>query len=268
MTSEKFVCKSFDGVRMIRIESAAKVSITEGRGFTINVTGSQAEKVKISQSGDEVDIQYRGSGGSQGKTVIMGGNYSIGNFTTITGNVVVQNVGGKRVEIKNGEVFINGKRVDESGTVSSEPAAPPEIPVEIEIQCPDGLYLDCTLLGQGILGAFPKFKQAWVTIQGIGTAGVQARSGKLNISGSGDIIYQSLGGSLKARISGSGDIKASGELFDDVEASISGSGDVITNGVVQGDYEAHISGTGSVKHSGSIMGRKRKSITGTGTVRW
>lgn len=261
------ISRKFSGIQRIKIESSAKVSILKAQTFQIKISGDDADKVKLTQSGDEIDIQYFEPGFSGGN-ISIGGNFSGSVISGSSNRVIFQNVSnsGKNISIINGEVYINGKRVDESGTVANN-STPPKQPVEIEIQCPDGLDIDCTLTSFGILGAFPEFKQARVTIKGDGEAGLQARSGKLKISGSGDVNYKSLGGSLKASIDGSGDIKASGE-FDDVEASINGSGDIVTSGTVNGDYDADICGSGDIKHSGQIAGRKSKSISGTGSVKW
>jgi hypothetical protein len=260
------ISNNFLGIQRIKIESSAKVSILKGQSFQIKVSGDDANKVKVTQSDNEIDIQYS-EPGSSGRNISIGGNFT---GSVISGNrVVFQNVssgGGKNISIINGEVYINGKRVNESGTVASD-STPPKQPVEIEIQCPDGLDIDCTLTGFGILGTFPEFNQARVTIKGDGEAGLQSRSGKFKISGSGDVNYKSLGGSLKASINGSGDIKASGE-FDDVEASINGSGNIVTSGTVNGDYDADICGSGDINHSGQIFGRKTKSISGIGSVKW
>lgn len=253
------IVKKFSGIKLIKIESSAKVSIIQGQEFEVSISGDDAEKVKIQQSGSEIEINYSEPGGNFS---FSGGNISIGSVSGTN----IRNIrsGGKNISIINGEVYINGKRVDESGVVDN---APVKKPVEIEIQCPDGLLIDCVLTGDGILGAFPKFDQARITIKGGGEAGVQAKSGKLKISGSGDINYKSLGGNLKATIAGSGDINASGG-FADLEASVNGSGDINTIGEVAGDYEADICGSGDIRHSGKVSGSKRKSISGTGSVKW
>lgn len=256
------IVKKFSGIESIKIESSVKVSIVKGQEFQVSVSGDDAEKVKIRQSGDEIEINY--SEPSCNSTFVIGSvmNMNVGSVSgTNIGNI---RSGGKNISIVNGEVYINGKRVEEPEGTDS---APVKKPVEIEIQCPDGLSIDCTLTNHAILGAFPEFNRARVTIKGSGDAGIQARSGKLKINGSGDITYKSLGGDLKMTIAGSGDIKASGS-FNDVEASINGSGDIQTSGNVNGDYEADISGMGDIRHSGQISGCKNKSISGMGTVRW
>jgi hypothetical protein len=257
------IVKNFVGVESIKIESSAKVSILRGKEFRVSISGDDAAKVEVSQSRSEISIQYVGSGSGNGVTIISGGNVmSVGNVS-VGGNTVISS-GGKNISIVNGEVFINGKRVDENGTTERGPA---QKPVEIEIQCPDGLSIDCTLIGIAILGAKPEFHKARIAVKGQGQAGLQAHGARLKITGSGEIHYKSLGGSTKMNIAGSGDIYASG-LFSDVEASIAGSGDIHTDGSVSGDYEADISGSGFISHRGAIAGRKDKSVSGTGSVRW
>lgn len=269
MSSQRFL-----NVQRIKIKSSVNVSIIKSEQFYVHISGDDAEKVKISQSDDEVGIEYCESNGGN-FTNFIGGNVVIGNVMQsgggINNQVIMRNVttGGKNISIVNGEIYVDGKRqVDEgSSSTSNEPTPPAKEPVEIEIRCPNGLAIECVLTGDAVLRAFPEFKEARITIEGVGEAEIRSRSGKLKIAGAGDINYKSLGGNLKMNINGSGDITAQGD-FKDVDASINGSGDIITDGNVSGDYEANICGCGDIKYSGRISGEKHKSISGTGSVRW
>lgn len=252
--------KSFLGVQSIEIESTANVFITTGSEFQVKILGDDAEKVKISQSDSVVSINYVQV--SNGISFISGSNISIGNISGSASNVSIGSKG-KNISIINGEVFINGKKVEEPDT----PNTPTKKPVEIELQCPNNLSIDCVLSGDATLTSTPEFDKARITLQGNCDANLQAKSCRFKISGCGDVEYKSLGGNLKANISGSGEIKASGS-FNDIDASISGSGELITDGHVKGDYDVSVSGTGEVRHSGTISGQKSKSISGCGSVRW
>ena len=121
------IVKKFQGVESIKIKTSAKVSIIKGREFQISVSGNDAGKVKIQQSGSEVEINYSESDSSFS---FSGGNFTIGSVGSInTGKICIA---GDNI------AFINGKRVDKSGVVDNAPA---KKPVEIEIQCPDVLSI-------------------------------------------------------------------------------------------------------------------------------
>lgn len=248
--------KNFTNVQLIEIESTANVSIISGSDFQVKVLEDDAEKVKITQLDSTVKINYLEETGA---VCFSSENIIIGNIS----NVSIGGSRGKNISIINGEVFINGKKVEEPDT----PNVPNKKPVEIEIQCPNNLSIDCVLSGIAILTASPEFDKARITLQGNCRAKLKSKSSRFKISGSGDVEYKCLGGNFKANISGSGEIKASGS-FNDIDASISGSGELNTEGTVVGDYDVSVSGTGEVYHSGTILGQKSKSVSGCGSVRW
>lgn len=260
--------RNFSDVHSIEIESTANISIVEGLEFQVKVTGDDVEKVKVVESAGTVTINYSVPSNNN-FSFISGNNISIGSIGSINGNV---NIGGRgknisiinrTCEIINGEVFINGKKVEEPDS----PNTPTKTPVEIEIQCPNNLSVNCVLSGDATLTSTPEFDEARITLQGSCSAKLSSKSARFKISGCGEVEYKSLGGNLKAHISGSGEIKATGS-FNDIDASISGCGELITGGHVKGDYDVSISGTGEVRHQGTIAGHKSKSVSGCGSVRW
>lgn len=275
------ISQNYTNVQSVNIRSSANVTIHKSDTFQVKITGDDAAKVKLNQVGVELAIEYKDDSNDGNYTILnnmsVGGSVSIGNIrqnnTVISGgsnvfsgvnNATIHTSGGKQVRIIGGDVFINGVRVDVPESSSDEKKC---TPVEIEIWCPDGLVIDCTLYGMAFLNAAPQFDHARVVIDGSCSARLQAKSAKLNVSGSGEIEYKSLGGTLKVKVSGSGDITADGK-FDDIEVSVSGSGDVKTSGVVNGDYEVDVSGMGDVTHRGTIAGQRSKLISGMGSVSW
>ena len=239
------ITKSFSNIQEIEITSSTKVTITKSSEFKVKVLGDEADKVKISQSGNILNINDTSE--NQNNISISGNSIFIGNV--VGGNFSI------------GEVYINGKRVNSSNFVEDKN------PVEIEIECPDNLSLNCTLRGNASLTSIPEFNK--VKFNGSGACNVQiaAQSGKFKISGSGDIKYKSLGGNLNVVLSGSSEIKAIGK-FNDIDASISGSGELVTEGEVKGDYDVSVSGVGKVRHQGIILGQKSKSVSGCASVYW
>ncbi len=275
------ISQNYSGIQSIKIQSSANVTIYKGDSVSVKITGDDAAKVKVDQSGVELAIAYADNSSDGNFTMFnnmsVGGSVSIGNIrqnnTVITGsgnvfsgvnNATIHTNGGKQIRIVGGEVFINGVRVD---VPEPSPDEKKYTPVEVEIWCPDGLAIDCKLDGEAIFNAIPQFDRARITISGSCSARLQAKSPRLNVSGSGNIECKSLGGILNAKVDGSGDITVDGE-FHSVEVDISGSGKIKTSGAVGGDYEVNVSGMGDVIHRGTIAGRKSKSISGMGSVRW
>lgn len=276
------ISQKYTDIESINIRSSANVTIYKSDAFQVKIAGDDAAKVKVNQVGVELAIEYEGNsndgnyyaafnnmnaGGSvsignirQNNTVISGG----GNIFSGVSNATIYTSSGKQIRIVGGEVFVNGVLVEVPDAVSNETKFNP---VEIEIWCPDGLAIDCTLDGMAVLNAAPQFNRARVVIAGSCSARLQAKSAKFNVSGSGKIEHKSLGGTSKINVSGSGDITSDGE-FNDVEISVSGSGKVKTSGTVNGDYEVDVSGKGNVTHRGTVAGQKNKSISGMGSVNW
>ena len=83
-------------------------------------------------------------------------------------------------------------------------------------------------------------------------------------SGAGDITVASVSGPFRARVAGSGDIKAHGGTVTDMDVSIAGSGDVSLAGSAQ-SLKASIAGSGDVTVT-RVTGPITKSVVGSGDV--
>jgi hypothetical protein len=251
--------KSYVGVDCLVLDVACDVEIRQSRDFSVELIGQTAEKdISISQSGGDLKISQKSSGGGVSFSNVFSGNVVMSG----SGNVSVSSVGGKSVVIRNGEVYINGKRVTEDGSVDSSTAPTPP---RIVIHCPDGLSLDASMTGDGKLASLACWKTANLRTLGCGDAAIVAKKLKVKISGSSDVMVVCKGGGFNAQISGSGDIRAQGE-FEDVDLSISGSGSISTSGRIAGDLDASVSGSGRISHSGHVQGRKSQRVTGTGRI--
>jgi Putative auto-transporter adhesin, head GIN domain len=248
--------KSYFGVDCLILDVACDVEIRQSRDFSVELIGQDAEKnISINPNGGDLKISQKNAGGgfsfSNGNVVMSG-----------SGNISVSRGGGKSVVIRNGEVYINGKRVSEDGSIDSSPAP---IPPRIVIHCPDGLSLDASMTGDGKLASLACWKTANLRTLGCGEAAIVAKKLKVKISGSSHVMVVCKGGGFNAQISGSGDIRAQGE-FEDVDLSISGSGNISTSGRIAGDLDASVSGSGRISHSGHVQGRKSQRVTGTGRI--
>ena len=251
------ITKRYSEINQITLGVQCDVEILEGssQSITVEIEGSDAKKVELSERNGELSIVYKNESSSFSlNNISMGGGGSFVSNSVGSVNVVS---GGQNISIVNGQVFINGK-LQNSG--SNEPE---KEPVTIIITCPNGLDLDAEV--GGILASKPEFNR--VTIHGNGhmKAGFQSKKSKIKLSGSGEVSFKSLGGDTSVSISGSAKVFASGK-FADVSVDISGSGRVSTEGTVSGEYDAGVSGSGNVNHSGSIQGRKRKSVSGSGSI--
>lgn len=255
----------YQNVGAINLDVSCNVIIKKSNSVQtkVSIRGTDAEKVKVSKSGNELSISFVGESGS---VTIVGGsanNVVIGDGIFIGGrgrSVQINSVGlGQSVSIVNGVVYVNGKQVKE------DPAAPDIIPVSIEIECPDEIMLSASLSGSAELAALPLFSNARISCKGSSEAGFKAKKAKIKVSGSAKIGAQIQEGDLSINISGSAQVRVTGS-YSDCDVSVSGSGSVSTSGPVSGDYDADVSGCGNIYHSGSIAGSKRKSISGLGQI--
>ena len=105
-----------------------------------------------------------------------------------------------------------------------------------------------------------------VNVSGSGNVQLQAIGGGLNanVAGSGDIAAASVDGVLNARVAGSGDVKVAAGQAPAINARIAGSGDV-TFGGVAGRVSASIAGSGDVRVR-TVTGPVSKQVAGSGEV--
>lgn len=254
---------SYSGIEKIVIKATCTVAFKKSSGNTVSVSVDGTKKddvkisVKISKSGDTLNVEYVSSDGG-GTTIISGGGSVI---SIVGGNIIQTNSGsGQNVSIVNGVVYINGKQVKPEG--STEPDI---IPVRILIELPDGLNLESEFTGMAKVAGDVVFNSARVNSKGATDVALFAKSARASVSGSGDIDLKISGGSLRLNLSGSAGVSASG-TFSDVDVSLSGSAEVTTRGSVSGDYDAQVSGSGSIRHSGAIAGSRSKSVSGSGRI--
>lgn len=257
---------SYSGIEKIVIKATCTVAFKKSSGNTVSVSvdGTKKDDVKISKSGDTLNVEYV-SAGSGGTTIISGGGSVIsiggGDSDIVIGDIMQTNSNcGQNVSIINGVVYINGKQVKPEG--STEPDI---IPVRILIELPDGLNLESEFTGMAKVAGNVVFNSARINSKGATDVALFAKSARASVSGSGDIDLKISGGSLRLNLSGSAGVSASG-TFSDVDVSVSGSADITTSGPVSGDYDAQVSGSGSIRHSGSIAGSKNKSVSGSGRI--
>ena len=99
-------------VERVVLSGVEKLDFEGGGKLGVNTDGSLhlSPGVKVEQKGKRVI--FSGGSGSNGGTIIMGNGNG--------GNVIIGSSGGKRIEIRNGQVYINGKQVQEP----EEPKAP------------------------------------------------------------------------------------------------------------------------------------------------
>ncbi|HUH28457.1 head GIN domain-containing protein [Gelidibacter sp.] len=94
----------------------------------------------------------------------------------------------------------------------------------------------------------PHFKTS-VTGSGDIILDVEATSVDANVTGSGDLTLKGKTNHLKASVTGSGDFKGLNLIANDVNVSVNGSGDAKV--VCNGQLTARVSGSGDIKYSGN-----------------
>lgn len=92
----------------------------------------------------------------------------------------------------------------------------------------------------------------------------------LSVSGSGDIICQSLvkTDEINLKISGSGSIKMQDLSVREIDAVVTGSGDIMLSGAgsPSGEMNATITGSGSIRTEGMPVAEVQVTITGSGSA--
>ncbi len=92
----------------------------------------------------------------------------------------------------------------------------------------------------------------------------------LSVSGSGDIICQSLvkTDEIDLKISGSGSIKMQDLSVREIDAVVTGSGDIMLSGAgsPSGEMSATITGSGSIRAEGMPVAEVQVTITGSGSA--
>lgn len=87
----------------------------------------------------------------------------------------------------------------------------------------------------------------------------------LDVSGSGSFDIGSVGGSVRAKVAGSGDVVVRGGTSRQLRASVSGSGDIRHRGTVTGDARLRVSGSGNVTAL-AVQGEVDSSVSGSGQI--
>ncbi len=105
-----------------------------------------------------------------------------------------------------------------------------------------------------------------VNVDGAGSANIVGIEGcfKSNINGSGDIHIEKLNGTAETNIQGNGQLAVVGGKSESVKANISGSGQVSFGGEVR-DADLTISGAGKIS-IGRLTGKITQNISGQGNV--
>lgn len=178
--------------------------------------------------------------------------------TSINGSTVIGNVSGN-MSIINGEIFVNGQRIDPSKQKKVAPS-------QIVIHAPQRIKLDANLSGDSTLASKVIFTKSKVVLAGQGTLGIATESLKVKIAGQGDSYIVMRGGDLDVTLSGQGALKIKGE-WGDSDISLSGMGSVYSEGKCMGNYSGQVSGMGSIRHTGTVEGRVREKVSGMGTCR-
>lgn len=105
-----------------------------------------------------------------------------------------------------------------------------------------------------------------VNVDGAGSAKIDGVEGcfKSNINGSGDIHITKLNGNMETNIQGNGQLTVLGGKSESVKANISGSGEVSLGGEVR-DANLTISGAGNITID-RLTGKVNQNVSGQGTI--
>ncbi len=261
------MCKEFSQVRGLDVTTSSEVIIDRADRVAVRVSGTNADKVRVSLSGGVLRIDD-GAAAASGVTVINTGGGSYSSFTFGDGNVVMSggsasmNINGVNIRVVNGVTYVNGKPIDTGGTPQEKIE-----PLKIEILCPPSLELDLTCRGSGSTVSSPQFSRARVNLSGSASASIWAKSLSANCSGCAQLVSVHEGGGLMVITSGSSSVASRGN-FQFVAATASGSSRIAVDGEVEGDFDASASGSALIGQRGKIRGSKSRNTSGCGQVVW
>lgn len=245
---------TYNGIEKIDIKASCDVAFKRcsGNSVSVYVDGTKKNDVKVQKSGSTLTIEYASANGGESSFFTNG--------DVVMGNVMQVNSGGQNISIVDGVVYINGKQVKPSGSTE-----PDTIPVRIVVELPDELNLESEFTGMAKVAGDAVFNSVRINSKGAVNVGLCAKTARASVSGSGDLILEVNGGSLRLNLSGSADVRTLGN-YSDIDVSVSGSADVETVGTVYGNYDAQASGNGRIRHTGTIAGSKNKSVSGSGRI--
>ncbi len=127
--------KEFSQVQGLDVTTSSEVVIDRADRVAVRVSGTNADKVRVSLSGGVLRIDD-GAAAASGVTVINTGGGSYRSFTFGDGNVVMSggsasmNINGVNIRVVNGVTCVNGKPIDTGGTPQEKIE-----PLKIEVLC-------------------------------------------------------------------------------------------------------------------------------------
>jgi hypothetical protein len=243
--------KSFYNIGGIDLQVSCDVAIfpAQDERTIVEIDSDAPENFKVREMDGFIVIEEARS--SRGSVTI----------NSFGGGRTVSVVSGGNVMMVNGEVWVDGKKVD-----PNQPSdTPPQRPSRVRIYAHSGIELQANLSGLSVLASKVVFGRAKVKIDGQSTVGFAAKKIDFKLSGQGKSYVVCQGGDLDLSVSGQGSIVVKGE-YSDVEASVSGMGSISTNGACSGSYSANLSGMGRISHNGTVRGRIRKNKSGMGQI--
>ncbi|MBO3097693.1 head GIN domain-containing protein [Gelidibacter pelagius] len=195
-----------------------------GNVMTITRTTSDYDAVKFAGSFDYVLVS-----GTEGKIKIEGEENLLQYIIT---------------EVKNGTLSIRTEN-----RINLQTSRNKTIKVTVPFEAIDAVSLSGSgdVWNESIISA-TNFK-ASITGSGDVTLEVEATAIDASVTGSGDLTLKGKTNNLKASVTGSGDYKGSNLSANDVVVSVTGSGDAKV--VCHGHLKARVSGSGDIKYTGS-----------------
>lgn len=192
--------------------------------MTITRTTSDYDAVKFAGSFDYVLVS-----GTEGKIKIEGEENLLQYIIT---------------EVKNGTLSIRTEN-----RINLQTSRNKTIKVTVPFEAIDAVSLSGSgdVWNESVISA-TNFK-ASITGSGDVTLEVEATAIDASVTGSGDLTLKGKTNSLKASVTGSGDYKGSNLSANDVDVSVTGSGDAKV--VCHGHLKARVSGSGDIKYTGS-----------------
>ncbi len=284
---------SIEGLELI-VDAATVRILHTLEAKSIVVRANNPEHWKVSPESGLIE-QIKSSDSSSGDMTIISGNGNVvmsgGNWLHIGGGVrvggfsmgnvsmgssrgkTVINSGGKSISIVNGDVFINGKKVDEPDSEQSEAAGEKtKDPDELEVIVPGSYAGDLSLDVRGVAEVTIdswRCDTLYFSSSGCGnikTGPLEASSFGFSCSGTSDLFSKGLKTRVaKVTISGTGDAQFESLVTDVLNVTVTGTGDcdIASGSATAGSFSA--TGTGDITARGNFQ-RLRQRCTGLGEI--
>lgn len=259
---EKFGVRTPAGLVIRGLMVDVNLKTHPANNIVVTLEGPQSSLDLISVRQDGNTVIIEGQDGGGGGSVVVGGDFVGGDLIRVGRGTTIRT--GRSVTRIGGRV--GGVVVSGGGAVvmtGDAVAGGPDFSLEVTIPVQTNVEID-GVDGQVSLEDIEGSLRARVS--GFGDIhGGQVQDARLKISGSGSVYLRGVNGKhLRTRISGSGSVRVESGNVEEIDCSVSGSGQINFGGVAE-DGDLDVSGSGNI-YVAQVVNRPSRSRRGSGSI--